>query len=100
VATAEQQITLRQAPDAAVQTCVRALTAAGFKNINAGPGFVSAQKRPFGQWTKSQISPTITADGDQSRVVIMSQATAQSITGLASSPSQRMVDKVAQALGG
>ncbi|MGB7587685.1 MAG: hypothetical protein WBM00_03145 [Solirubrobacterales bacterium] len=79
---------------------MRALTTAGFKNINAGPGFVSAQKRAFGQWTKSQITLTVTPDGDQSRVSITAQATAQSVTGLASSPAQRMVDQVAKALGG
>ena len=100
MATAERQVTLAESPEAAVKTCVRALTRAGFKNINAGPGFVSAQKRAFGQWTKSQITLTIAAEGEQARVTIMAQATAQSLTGVASSPSQRMVDKVAQALGG
>lgn len=100
MATAERQVTLNEPPEKAVQMCVRALTRTGFKNINSGPGFVSAQKRPFGQWTKSQISLTITGEGDQSRVDITAQATAQSVTGLASSPSQRMVDRVAEALGG
>lgn len=99
MATAEREVTLNEPPETAVQTCVRALTQAGFKNINSGPGFVSAQKRPFGQWTKSQITLTITGDGAQSRVLIMAQATAQSLTGVASSPSQRMVDGVARALG-
>lgn len=98
MATAERTVILDQSSDAAVQSCVRALTAAGFKNINAGSGVVSAQKRPFGQWTKSQISLLIRADGDRSKVTIASQATAQSLTGLVSSPSQRMVDKVAEAL--
>jgi len=100
MATAERQVILAESPGAAVKTCVRALTEAGFKNINAGPGFVSAQKRAFGQWTKSQITLTIAADGEQARITIMAQATAQSMTGLASSPSQRMVDKVAHALEG
>jgi hypothetical protein len=100
VATAERQVLLHESPEAAVQACVRALTSAGFKNISAGSGFISAQKRPFGQWTKSQITLTITPDGDEARVTIMAQATAQSLTGVASSPSQRMVDQVAQALGG
>jgi hypothetical protein len=43
---------------------------------------------------------TIAPDGEQARITIMAQATAQSLTGLASSPSQRMVDQVAQALAG
>lgn len=99
MATAERQIVLHESPETAVQTCVRALTSAGFKNINAGAGFVSAQKRAFGQWTKSQITLTIAPDREQTRVTIMAQATAQSLTGLASSPSERMVDQVARALG-
>ena len=64
MATAERQVTLAESPEAAVQTCVRALTAAGFKNMNAGPRFVSAQKRAFGQWTKGQIALTIAPDGE------------------------------------
>jgi hypothetical protein len=100
VATAERQVVLPETPEAAVQTCVRALTRAGFKNINAGSGFISAQKRPFGQWTKSQVTLTIAPAGDDARVTIMAQATAQSLTGLASSPSMRMVDQVADALTG
>jgi hypothetical protein len=100
MATAERELILKEPPETAIQTCVRALTAAGFKNINAGAGVVTAQKRPAGQWTRSQISLTIAADGHHSRVTIMSQATTQSLPGLASSPSQRMVDKVARALGG
>lgn len=98
MATAERQVVLGESPEAAVQTCVRALTRAGFKNINAGPRFISAQKRPFGQWTKSQITLTVTPDGKNARVTVMAQATAQSLTGLASSPSTRMVDQVADAL--
>lgn len=100
MAAAERQVTLAEPPDAAVQTCVRALTTAGFKKINVGPGFVSAQKRAFGQWTRAQVSITIAADGDSSRVTVMSQSRAQSATSLAASPSQRTVDQVAQALTG
>jgi hypothetical protein len=100
MATAERQVTLAESPEAALQTCVGAPTRAGFKNVNAGRGFVSAQKRLVGQWTKGQITLTVAADGQQARVTIMAQATAQSLMGLASSPSQRMVDKVAQELGG
>ena len=66
----------------------------------SGPGFVSARERPFGRWTKSQISLTITGEGAQSRVEITTRANAQSLIGLASSPSERMVNKVARALGG
>jgi hypothetical protein len=59
VATAERTVGLDMPPEAALQAFVRALTTAGFRNINAAPGFVSAQKRAFGQWTKSQITLTI-----------------------------------------
>jgi len=99
MATTQRQVMLNEPPEAAVQTCVRALMASGFKNVTSAQGFVVAQKRPFGQWTKSQITLNITGDGTQSRVDIAAEATAQSLTGLASSPSRRMVDEVARALG-
>jgi len=100
MATVEREVVLHESSDPAVRTCVRALTAAGFKNINAGPGFVSAQKRVFGQWTRSQITLTITPEGTGSRVTIMAQTNAQSLTGVASSPAGRMVDQVGRTLGG
>jgi hypothetical protein len=99
MATAERQVTLNEPPEASLQTCVRALTQAGFKNITTGPGLVTARKRPFGQWTKGQISLTITGEGAGSRIDITAQASAQSLIGLAWSPSRRMVNQVARTLG-
>jgi hypothetical protein len=100
MAIGEREVRLVEAPDAAIQKCVRALTIAKFKNIqtNHGAMIVTAQKRPIGSWTKSPVTLTIKADGGGSLVTVLSQAGVQSLVGAASSPAGRLVDQVVQAL--
>lgn len=102
MASSDHAITVPEPPQAAIQRCVRALTTAGFKNITADANamIVTAQKRAFGQWTRSGIALTVEPAGDESKITVLAQATRQSITSLAASPSDRMVQQVLRALGG
>ncbi len=94
----EAVVTMSLSPAAAVERCARVLTEQRFKNVATGGGFVSAERRELGQWTKGQITLEITPDGQGSRVSIKAVAQPQSLVGLAFSPSGRMVKRLVRAL--
>jgi hypothetical protein len=94
----ETVVTFAFPPNLALEHCVRVLTEQRFKNIVVGDGLVAAQRREPGQWTRGGITLAVTPDREGSRVTITAEAGAQSLVGLASSPSSRMVKRVAQAL--
>lgn len=86
----------------ALQHCVVALARAGFKDVspNVPAGIVIARKKAFGQWTKSQVTISIRnnqADGTSS-VIVIAEASPQSLSSLASDPAQRLVDEAAKAI--
>ena len=100
MAEAERSVRLDQAPEAALQVCAAALTRAGFKNVSASAaaGILTAQKRAFGQWTKSQVTLLVKAEGSGSTVTAVSQAGAQSISSLVSDPAERLVGAALDAI--
>jgi hypothetical protein len=91
---------LNERAGVAMQTCAAALTRAGFKDVAANQGalLVTGKKRPFGQWTKSQITLALREVDEGTRVTIISQATPQSLSSLAASPAQDLVDSVVEEL--
>lgn len=90
------------APSEAMQHCAAALTRAGFSDISANQGalLVTGRKRPFGQWTKSQVTLALRPGKDGQTIIdIAAGADAQSLASLATSPSERLVAAAAQAIG-
>jgi hypothetical protein len=98
MSSSEAVVRLALAPEAALQHCVRALTERRFKDITTGQGFVAARKREFGQWTAGDITLRVIPDGHGSRITITATAHAQSLAGLAFSPSKRMVAEIERVL--
>jgi len=101
VASAEQSLTLAGPPDRAMQTCVASLVRAGFKNVvaNQPARIVTAEKRAFGQWTKNQVTVLLHPGAEgQTKATVVSQASAQSLSALASNPAQRLVASAVRAL--
>ena len=98
----DDQVQLADSPPIPLQRCARALAIEGFKNIRTDEAamMVTGEKRPAGQWTKAPIALFVepASDGAGSQVTITSSATAQSLVGLASSPSGRLVSRVKNAL--
>lgn len=97
---AERSVQLSDAPEDALTICAAALTQAGFKNVNvnAAAGLLTAQKRAFGQWTKAQLTLVVKPEGGGSAVTAVSQAGAQSLSSLVSSPAERLVHSALDAI--
>lgn len=98
MAAAEKTIQVDKPPAEATQACALALTRAGFKNVSAAAGIVTAQKKAVGQWNKSQITIALVEQGDGTRVTVTSQAVSHSLVSLASSPAERLVEAAVQAI--
>jgi hypothetical protein len=100
MATSERSLTIPETSEDALRKCTRVLVAAGFKKVEANhPAMmVSGQKRSFGQWTKNQVTIIIEPTDAGSTVTVSANATAQSLSSLASSPADRMVNQVVDAL--
>ena len=80
MATFERSLTLNESPEAALQTCARALTIAGLKDVetNQPAMVVTGRKCSAGQWTKDQVTITIKAAPEgRAEVTVLGQATAQ-----------------------
>jgi hypothetical protein len=100
MATDEESVLLDETPTTALQTCAAVLTRAGFKDISANQValLVTGKKRPFGQWTKSQITLALRDEDGRTRITIISQASPQSLGLLVANPARDLVDSVVEEL--
>lgn len=98
VATTERTVRIALPSDEALKARARALALAGFKNIQVHDlaTMVTGEKRVLGQWTKGQLVAVVETLPEEtaSNVTIRSRASAQSLVGLASSPTDRLIDQV------
>jgi hypothetical protein len=100
MAVTERSTILAQPPDAALQTCIDALSRAGFKKVepDAAGTEITVKKWFWTQWTPSKMTVNLRPHADGTEVVATCQATAQSLVSAARSPSERMVGMFFDAL--
>jgi hypothetical protein len=91
----ERTLELPQTPSEALVACAHAFAAGRFKQIATDEAAmtVTGRKRPLGQWTRGTVVASVEpgASGEGSIVTIRSDTRAQSLVGLASPPSERLV---------
>ena len=95
---AEREVNLPA--DQAFDFVEQKLIQAGFKNVQVlrTRNMIRAEKRTFGQWTKSPIEVSIVATPSGGSIILASaMATAQSLSS--GNPARRMVDDFMRVLG-
>jgi hypothetical protein len=93
---AERTVELPQTPSEALVACAQAFAAGRFKQIatDVVAMTVAGRKRPLGQWARGRVVASVeSAVSGGSIVTVRSGTRAQSLVGVASSPSERLVTR-------
>jgi hypothetical protein len=95
--SSERSVKLAKSPQDALVALARAFGAAGFRNVRTDEGarMVTGEKRAFGQWTKGTLSAYVEPTDDGGATVTFgATAMPQSVTGLVSNPSARLINQI------